>query len=106
MEAMTVVAAGETSEITFAIGEVAAMLGISSHAIRAWERRHVVVRPMRTTAGQRRYTHDDIEILRQVKHGRHVHGLSLRMATLTAQGMVVPDPGDATPVVTTSVAYA
>jgi PAS domain-containing protein len=79
------------TDITFAIGEVAAMLGISPHTIRAWERRHVVVSPKRTASGQRRYTGDDVELLRQVKHERHVHGLSMRVATLTAQGVVVPD---------------
>jgi PAS domain-containing protein len=82
------------AELTFAIGEVAAMLGISPHTIRAWERRHLVVRPTRTSAGQRRYSSDDVELLRQIKHERHVHGLSMRVATLTAQGLVVPDGGD------------
>ena len=86
-----------TLELTFAIGEVAAMLGISPHTIRAWERRHLVVRPMRTRAGQRRYSSEDVELLRQIKHERHVHGLSMRVATLTAQGLVVPDPGDPGP---------
>jgi PAS domain-containing protein len=85
------------SEVTFAIGEVAAMLGISPHTIRAWERRHVVVRPVRTAAGQRRYTPDDVELLRQIKHERHVHGLSMRVATMTAQGLVVPDTGEPSP---------
>jgi PAS domain-containing protein len=88
------------AELTFAIGEVAAMLGISPHTIRAWERRHLVVRPMRTSAGQRRYSSDDVELLRQIKHERHVHGLSMRVATLTAHGLVVPDteePGPASP---------
>lgn len=85
------------ADITFAIGEVAAMLGISPHTIRAWERRHLVVRPMRTTTGQRRYTSEDVELLRQIKHERHVHGLSMRVATLTAQGVVVPDVADPAP---------
>jgi len=78
----------------FTIGEVAAMLGISPHTIRAWERRHLVVRPLRTVSGQRRYTADDVELLRQIKHERHVHGLSMRVATMTAQGLVVPDAGE------------
>ena len=85
------------ADITFAIGEVAAMLGISPHTLRAWERRHMVVQPLRTTSGQRRYTHDEVELLRQTKHERHVHGFSLRMAALTAQGVVVPDAGDDEP---------
>jgi PAS domain-containing protein len=83
------------ADLTFAIGEVAAMLGLSPHTIRAWERRHLVVQPMRTTTGQRRYSADDVELLRQIKHERHVHGLSMRVATLTAQGLVVPDDGQA-----------
>ena len=78
----------------FTIGEVAAMLGISPHTIRAWERRHLVVRPLRTVSGQRRYTADDVELLRQIKHERHVHGLSMRVATMAAQGLVVPDTGE------------
>ena len=84
-------------DVTFAIGEVAAMLGISPHTIRAWERRHLVVRPTRSASGQRRYTPDDVELLRQIKHERHVHGLSMRVATMTAQGLVAPDPGDGGP---------
>jgi len=83
------------TDLTFSIGEVAAMLGISPHTIRAWERRHLMVTPMRTASGQRRYSSDDVELLRQVKHERHVHGLSVRVATMAAQGLIVPDPGAA-----------
>jgi PAS domain-containing protein len=83
------------TELTFSIGEVAAMLGISPHTIRAWERRHLMVTPVRTASGQRRYSADDVELLRQIKHERHVHGLSMRVATMTAQGLIVPDRGEA-----------
>jgi PAS domain-containing protein len=83
------------SELAFAIGEVASMLGLSPHTIRAWERRHLLSQPARTAAGQRRYTADDVELLRQVKYERHVHGLSMRVATLAAQGLLPPDAGDA-----------
>jgi PAS domain-containing protein len=86
------------SEVAFAVGEVAAMLGISAHTIRAWERRYLVVRPRRTPSGQRRYTTDDVELLRQIKHERHVHGLSMRVATMMAKGLAVADPaGGVTP---------
>jgi PAS domain-containing protein len=83
------------TDLTFSIGEVAAMLGISPHTIRAWERRHLMVTPLRTASGQRRYSGDDVELLRQIKHERHVHGLSMRVATMAAQGLIVPDRGDA-----------
>ncbi len=70
------------------------MLGISPHTIRAWERRHRTLRPVRTSSGQRRYSPDDIDLLRQIKFERHAHGLSMRVATLTAQGILVPDEDD------------
>ena len=52
------------TDLTFSIGEVAAMLGISPHTIRAWERRHLMVTPTRTASGQRRYSSDDVDLLR------------------------------------------
>ena len=82
------------SDVTFAIGEVADMLGLSPHTIRAWERRHLFASPMRTAAGQRRYTEDDVELLRQIKHGRHALGFSMRVATMAAQGLLVPEARD------------
>jgi DNA-binding transcriptional MerR regulator len=85
------------SGVTFAIGEVADMLGLSPHTIRAWERRHLLASPMRTAAGQRRYTADDVELLRQIKHGRHALGFSIRVATMAAQGMLVPEARDVDP---------
>ncbi|HEY4025214.1 MAG TPA: MerR family transcriptional regulator [Candidatus Dormibacteraeota bacterium] len=91
---MNAVTGPPATEATFSIGEVAAMLGISPHTIRAWERRHRAVRPGRTQSGQRRYSADDVELLRQVKYERHVHGLSMRVATLVAQGLIVPEEMD------------
>lgn len=79
------------AELTFSIGEVAAMLDISRHTLRAWERRHQMVEPVRTPSGQRRYTGEDVEILRQAKHERRVHGVSMRVAAMTAQGLIVPE---------------
>ncbi|MBO0686837.1 MAG: MerR family transcriptional regulator, partial [Candidatus Dormibacteraeota bacterium] len=79
------------AELTFSIGEVAAMLDISRHTLRAWERRHQMVEPVRTPSGQRRYTGEDVEILRQAKHERRVHGVSMRVAAMTAHGLIVPE---------------
>ncbi len=79
------------SELTFAIREAAAMLGVSPHTLRAWERRHSVPSPARTPSGQRRYSAEDVELLRQIKHQRRVHGYSMRVATMTAQGLIDPE---------------
>jgi PAS domain-containing protein len=70
----------------FTIGEVAAMLGLSTHTIRAWERRHHVLTPQRTASGHRRYRQQDVDLLREVVNGVSMRGLSLKVAVGMAQG--------------------
>jgi len=79
------------TDLSFTTGEVASMLGVSPHTVRAWERRHLALQPVRNASGQRRYTLDDVDLLRQIKHARHAHHLSLRVATMAAQGLVTVD---------------
>ena len=71
---------------TYAIGEVAAMVGLSAHTIRAWERRYGVVKPVRAASGQRRYLIEEVETLKRVKDLASARGLSLRLAAASAQG--------------------
>jgi PAS domain-containing protein len=76
---------------SFSIGEVAAMIGVTPHTIRAWERRHGVVTDDHRPAGRvRRYSLDDVELLRRIRAGRMVQGLSLKLAVLAATGMLPP----------------
>jgi PAS domain-containing protein len=75
-----------SDQILFSIGEVASIVGLSQHTIRAWERRYGLLQPLRTPSGQRRYTVDDVALLLQVKHSSARHGLSLKVATRSAQG--------------------
>ena len=70
----------------YTIGEVAAILGLSPHTIRAWERRHGLVQPARTASRQRRYRAEDVELLRNVKRAMDLNGLSLRVAFQAATG--------------------
>jgi len=51
----------------FSIGEAAAIVGVHAHTLRAWERRYAVVLPSRSRSNQRRYTIEDIRLLRAVK---------------------------------------
>jgi len=74
----------------YTIGEVASLLGLSAHTIRAWERRHGIVHPERTATRQRRYTHQDIELLRDVKRATEQKGFSLKLAFRAATGDVEP----------------
>ncbi len=73
-------------EENFSISEVAAMVGLTDHTIRAWERRYGIPKPARTAATHRRYTMDDVELLRRVKHGVSLKGLSLKLAARWASG--------------------
>ena len=77
--------AAANEQVLFSIGEVAAMVGLSRHTIRAWERRHRL-QPRRTASGQRRYTADDVALLMHVKHAVSQHRLSLKVAFGSAQG--------------------
>jgi PAS domain-containing protein len=77
-----------TAQAEFTIGEVAAMLGFSPHTIRAWERRHKILKPHRTPSNQRRYSVEDIELLREVINGVVVRGLTLKVAVRAAHGAV------------------
>jgi DNA-binding transcriptional MerR regulator len=81
--------AGRDSD--FSIGEVATLVGVSPHTIRAWERRHKVTVPRRSPAKQRRYTADDVEMLRRVRRESAVRGTPLtganrRPASRDAEG--------------------
>jgi PAS domain-containing protein len=84
----------DMTTLWFATGEVASMLGVSPDTLRAWERRHRALTPARSPSGQRRYTLEDVAHLRQIKYERHAHRLSLRLATMTAQGLVTVAEGE------------
>ena len=62
------------------------MVGLTPHTIRVWERRYRALTPRRTAANHRRYTMEDVELLRRVRQGVALKGLSLKVAVLRAQG--------------------
>ena len=62
------------------------MTGLSTHTIRAWERRHDALQPQRSESGQRQYSTDDVEFLIRVKQLTRARGLSLKLAVLEARG--------------------
>lgn len=51
----------------YRIGHVARCVGVSTHALRAWERRYGTVEPMRTPGGSRLYDATQIERLKTLK---------------------------------------
>ena len=88
----------------FSIGEVASIVGLSRHTIRAWERRHRLVQPERTPSGQRRYKAEDVALLLRVKHAAVRRGVSLKVAVRCAQGKLsLPAVEDQLPATTGAV---
>lgn len=75
-------------QAVFTIGEVASVVGVSPHTIRAWERRHGLLTPQRTASRQRRYSPRDVELLLQVQKGVSAQGLPLKVAVQEALGML------------------
>jgi DNA-binding transcriptional MerR regulator/methylmalonyl-CoA mutase cobalamin-binding subunit len=54
-------------EMTYSLGLVSRLTGLSPHVLRAWERRYGLVEPARTEGGTRRYRESDLARLRLVK---------------------------------------
>ena len=54
-------------ELTYPLRTAARLTGLSPELLRAWERRHRVVEPLRTPGGTRRYSAADLERLQLVK---------------------------------------
>jgi len=62
---------------TLTIGQVSKQLDISCHTLRFWEKElGDIIVPLRTSGGQRRYTTQHVETIREIKRLRD-NGLSL-----------------------------
>jgi DNA-binding transcriptional MerR regulator len=55
------------SSCSYRIGVVARYVGVSTHALRAWERRYGTVDPRRTPGGSRLYDATEIDRLKTLK---------------------------------------
>jgi DNA-binding transcriptional MerR regulator/methylmalonyl-CoA mutase cobalamin-binding subunit len=51
----------------YRIGTLASLTGVTTHAIRVWERRYQAFSPARSAGGARLYTDDDVQRLRLIK---------------------------------------
>lgn len=81
------------------IGTVARVTGLTEHTIRAWERRHAVVTPVRSAGGTRRYREADLDKLNllatAVRGGHKIKMLAALSVEELAQ-LVQLDPGEPT----------
>ena len=78
-------------DLALTIGELAAMVGVSTDTVRAWERRHQALTPRRTRSRHRRYDMEDVETLRQVRLNL-ARGLTVKLAVAAAHGLLLEDP--------------
>lgn len=68
MNRMNALADGEPAQArSYRIGDVARYVGVSTHALRAWERRYGTVEPRRTPGGSRLYDAAQIDRLKTLK---------------------------------------
>ena len=66
----------------FGISEAARMVGVSAATLRAWEREGLI-HPVRSAAGYRRFSIEDVEQLRRVRSLRDVQGFNVPAIRLT-----------------------
>lgn len=83
-----------TATARISIGAVARKTGLSSHVLRAWERRYGVVKPRRTEGGSRLYTHEDIlrlQLLKKLTEQGHAISLIAKLPSNDLAGMLRDD---------------
>ncbi len=81
---------------TYLIGELAAACGVSTHAVRVWERRFNLLTPRRTSGGYRVYDEEDLETVRRMiayRDAGHAAAEAARLARAGAQSTEVTDRG-------------
>src|SRR5436190_6008765 len=77
------------------IGELSKRSGVSTHVLRAWERRYGLLRPTRSSGGLRLYSADDLERVRLMRE--HLgQGVAAAEAAALVTG-AAPSPAAAGP---------
>ncbi|MCG8475462.1 MAG: MerR family transcriptional regulator [Cytophagales bacterium] len=64
----------------YSIGEVAEELGVAPSLIRFWESEFDAIRPKKNRKGNRQFTKEDIEVIKQVYHLVKERGYTLQGA--------------------------
>lgn len=73
-------------EKTYRIGEVARLLNLETYVLRFWETEFPQIEPLRSDKGQRRYTGDNIAIIKRIQQLLHEQGLTLEGARRVLDG--------------------
>lgn len=82
--------------MTYALGAVCKLTGLSPDVIRAWERRHAAVQPSRTPGGTRRYGEADVRrllLLAEATRAGHTIGSLAPLSDEQLAGLIEPRDG-------------
>lgn len=80
---------GSTSAAALTIGDLAERTGLSPAVLRMWESRHGFPVPQRMPSGHRRYSEDDVELVRRVLRRKEA-GSRLEAAIAEASAATAP----------------
>jgi len=61
----------------YRIGEAARLIGVKTYVLRFWEGEFDEIDPIRTESGQRLYTEENLEVIREVKRLLYDEGLTI-----------------------------
>lgn len=89
MDQDDLVAQGATAA-SLTIGDLADRTGLSPAVLRMWETRHGFPEPTRLASGHRRYTEEDVELVRRVLRRKDA-GIRLEVAIAEASATRAPD---------------
>jgi len=64
----------------YSIGEVAQRTGLAPHVLRYWETEFEELRPRKDKAGRRRYSEEDLALVREIQHLLHVERYTIEGA--------------------------
>lgn len=61
----------------YRIGEAARLIGVKTYVLRFWEGEFDEIEPIRTESGQRLYTEENLEFIREIKRLLYDEGLTI-----------------------------
>ncbi|SHK43008.1 MerR family transcriptional regulator [Rhodothermus profundi] len=64
----------------YSIGEVARQTGLAPHVLRYWETEFEMLRPRKDAAGRRRYSEEDLALVREIQYLLHVERYTIEGA--------------------------
>ncbi|MEW6684129.1 MAG: MerR family transcriptional regulator [Nitrospirota bacterium] len=81
-----------SDRLFYKIGEVSRLTGLESYVLRYWETEFPVLRPRKSSGGQRVYTKKDVDLVLQIKRMLYEQGFTIAGARKRLRGGGQADP--------------